>query len=78
VGVQIFAIDQRILGTLADILDTMLLFEGPWTEKDALEFMRTHMNITYQARSTPDLDVPEDLVPSGSALPRAVCVCVRR
>eukprot|EP00698_Gefionella_okellyi_P025384 TRINITY_DN9267_c0_g1_i1.p1 TRINITY_DN9267_c0_g1~~TRINITY_DN9267_c0_g1_i1.p1 ORF type:complete len:543 (-),score=108.11 TRINITY_DN9267_c0_g1_i1:1052-2680(-) len=65
-GMQIFIVQAGILGEIFDLVDTLLLFKGPWTEPAALEFLQTHMNITYTRRTAPALNIPDDLIPDGT------------
>jgi hypothetical protein len=74
VGMQTFAIDAGIIPTIVDLFDTVLLFKGNWTEQESFWFLKTHLNITYDARTYGDVDVPEDMIPDGSTRHRAVCI----
>jgi hypothetical protein len=68
-GFQVFLMQDGMLGTVRDIVDSALLFfQGPWTERMSFEFLDALMNITYQPRTTGYVDLPTDLYQPGDYL----------
>jgi hypothetical protein len=54
---------------LEDVLDTALLFIGPWSTEDSLAFLKKAMNLTYEERPYGYIDIPEDQIPDMTYLP---------
>jgi hypothetical protein len=70
-GLQVFLVQDGIVGELADIVETIELFYGPWTEKDALAFLKESMGVSYAPRVNTDkvaLAIDEDAIPDGTFL----------
>lgn len=68
-GLALFLFEAGAWDTVVDIAEfALLFFDSPWTQADALSFLRDRMNITYAPRSDGFIALDKSRIKSGTYL----------